>query len=45
MRLLINALIKFIFGILIVGALLFLPAGTFNYNGGINFNFGYCAFC
>ena len=37
MRLLINALIKFIFGILIVGALLFLPAGTFNYNGGIRF--------
>ena len=31
MKLLFEALIKFILGLLIVGALLFLPAGTFNY--------------
>lgn len=37
MKLLINALIKFIFAILLVGVLLFLPAGTLNYNGGLRF--------
>ena len=30
-KLFISAIIKFIFGILLVGVLLFLPAGTFNY--------------
>ena len=34
MRLLINALAKYIFGLLLVGLLLFLPAGTLNYRGG-----------
>lgn len=34
MKLLINALIKFLCGIVLVGLLLFLPAGTFNYPGG-----------
>ena len=29
--LLINAFIKYIFGIIIVGGLLFIPAGSFNY--------------
>ena len=33
MKLLISALTKFIFGIVLVGALLFLPAWTFNYFG------------
>lgn len=37
MKLLFSALIKYIFGILIVGALVFLPAGTLNYMGGILF--------
>lgn len=30
-KLIINALLKYFFGLLIVGALLFLPAGSFNY--------------
>ena len=34
MKLFINALTKFIFGILLVGLLIFLPAGTFSYAGG-----------
>lgn len=34
MKLLLSALTKFICGILCVGVLIFLPAGTFNYNGG-----------
>ena len=33
MKLLISALTKFIFGIVLVGALLFLPAWTFDYFG------------
>ena len=37
MKLLFNALIKFISGILIVGLLVFLPAGTLKYTGGILF--------
>ena len=34
MKLLINAIVKFLCGLLIVGGLLFLPAGTFDYTGG-----------
>lgn len=34
MKLLLNALIKFICGLLLVGLLIFLPAGTLNYIGG-----------
>ena len=34
MKLLFNALIKFIFGILLVGLLLFLPAGSLSYTNG-----------
>lgn len=34
MKLVLNGLIKFITGLLLVGALLFLPAGTFNYING-----------
>lgn len=34
MKLLLNGLTKFIMGLLLVGALVFLPAGTFNYIGG-----------
>ncbi len=34
MKLLLSALIKFIVGLLLVGLLIFLPAGTFNYKGG-----------
>ncbi len=34
MKLLLNALIKFICGLLLVGLLIFLPAGTLNYTGG-----------
>ena len=34
MKLFLNALIKFLCGILLVGVLVFLPAGTFNYTGG-----------
>lgn len=34
MNLLFNALTKYIFGLIIVGLLLFLPAGTFNYFNG-----------
>ncbi len=37
MKLLLNALIKFICGFLLVGLLVFLPAGTYNYTGGIAF--------
>lgn len=38
MKLLINGIIKFIFGIGLFGLLIFLPAGTFNYFGGILFS-------
>lgn len=31
MKLLLNAIIKFIFGLALVGVLLFLPAGSFDY--------------
>ena len=34
MKLLISALTKFIFGLILVGVLLFLPAGTFDYSNG-----------
>ncbi len=34
MKLLISALTKYIFGLILVGALLFLPAGTFDYSNG-----------
>lgn len=34
MKLLINAIVKFLCGLLMVGGLLFLPAGTFDYTGG-----------
>lgn len=34
MKLFLNALIKFLCGILLVGALVFLPAGTIDYSGG-----------
>ncbi len=34
MKLLFSALTKFIFGVILVGVLLFLPAGTFNYFNG-----------
>ena len=37
MKLLLNALVKFICGILLVGFLLFLPAGTLKYPGGLLF--------
>lgn len=37
MKLLIDALVKFIFGFLLIGVLLFLPAGTFSYYGGLRF--------
>lgn len=37
MKLLINALIKFLCGLLLVGALIFLPAGTLAYPGGWRF--------
>lgn len=37
MKLLLNALIKYIFGVLIVGALIFLPAGTLRFGGGLAF--------
>lgn len=37
MKLLLNALIKFICGLLLVGLLIFLPAGTLNYIGGWTF--------
>ena len=37
MRLLLNAIIKYICGVLLVGALVFLPAGTLNYSGGYIF--------
>ncbi|MEE0999240.1 MAG: isoprenylcysteine carboxylmethyltransferase family protein, partial [Treponemataceae bacterium] len=33
-KLLLNTLVKFFAGIILVGALLFLPAGTFNYFNG-----------
>ena len=35
MKLLVNALVKFICGLLAVGMLLFLPAGALNYPGGL----------
>ena len=34
MKLLLNGLTKFLIGLLLVGVLIFLPAGTFNYIGG-----------
>ena len=34
MKLLFNGLIKFICGLLLVGLLIFLPAGTLSYSGG-----------
>lgn len=34
MKLLLNGLAKFLIGLLLVGVLIFLPAGTFNYIGG-----------
>ena len=37
MKLLLNALVKFLCGILLVGLLLFLPAGTLKYPGGLLF--------
>lgn len=37
MKLLLNALIKFLIGLLLVGLLIFLPAGTLAYSGGILF--------
>lgn len=37
MKLLINALVKFLLGVVLLGALIFLPAGTFNYFGGLLF--------
>lgn len=37
MKLLFNAVSKFVIGLLLVGALIFLPAGTMNYGGGILF--------
>ena len=37
MKLLISALIKFLIGLLLVGLLIFLPAGTVAYSGGILF--------
>ena len=33
MKLILNALTKFILGVILVGAILFLPAWTFNYFG------------
>ena len=36
-KLFISALVKFLFGVLLVGTLVFLPAGTLNYTGGIIF--------
>ena len=37
MKLLFNAVSKFVIGLLLVGTLIFLPAGTMNYSGGILF--------
>lgn len=37
MKLLFNAILKFVIGLLLVGTLIFLPAGTMNYSGGILF--------
>ncbi|MBO7218243.1 MAG: isoprenylcysteine carboxylmethyltransferase family protein [Clostridia bacterium] len=37
MRLLISAILKFIIGMLLVGMFIFIPAGSFNYFGGILF--------
>ena len=37
MKLLLNALAKYVLGLLLVGLLVFLPAGTLNYTGGILF--------
>ena len=37
MKLLLNALAKFLIGLLLVGLLIFLPAGTLAYPGGLLF--------
>lgn len=37
MKFLFNGILKFLIGLLLVGALIFLPAGSFNYSGGILF--------
>ena len=37
MKLFVSALVKFLVGLLLVGLLIFLPAGTFAYSGGILF--------
>lgn len=37
MKLLLNGILKFLIGLLLVGAFIFLPAGSFNYSGGILF--------
>ena len=37
MKLLVNALFKFALGLILVGALIFIPAGTINYAGGLIF--------
>ena len=37
MKLFVSALVKFLVGLLLVGLLIFLPAGTFAYSGGIRF--------
>ena len=37
MKLFLSALTKFLFGILLVGLLVFLPAGTLKFNDGWNF--------
>ncbi len=37
MKLIFNALIKYVFGVLLVGALVFLPAGTLLFTGGLVF--------
>ena len=37
MKLFLNALTKFLIGLLLVGLLIFLPAGTLAYPGGILF--------
>ncbi|MBR7041990.1 MAG: isoprenylcysteine carboxylmethyltransferase family protein, partial [Bacilli bacterium] len=36
-KLFISAIVKFIFGFIIVGLLIFLPAGTINYQNGLLF--------
>ena len=44
MKLFISALIKFLIGLLLVGLLIFLPAGTMAYPGGILFLLGWWFF-